>query len=249
MSSKTPRQAVARIEPVQRFKISNTVAAELEEMIMGHSYAVGDKLPSERALAEQFSVGRSSMREALRILEERGLVSIVHGVGVFVASDSSPEVREWLTLGQDCSIPELFEVRLPLECDVAALAAKKVTPDQAERLRQCLAAEAEPGLSDHEFILRDQAIHLEIVRTTANRLYIRLYERIADLLTMYSERVIVFPGRRETAHAGHAAIVEAIVNGRPDDARTAMKQHLHAVESAINEHLTQGDGGDTAQAT
>jgi len=76
------------IKPVRRLKISDSVAAQLELLITQGVYEVGERLPAERELAERFGVGRSTMREALRLVEAEGMLRIDHGVGVFVIRDS-----------------------------------------------------------------------------------------------------------------------------------------------------------------
>lgn len=229
------------ITPVRRYKVCDSVAAQIEEMVRSHVYAIGDRLPSERVLAEEFGVGRSSMREAFRVLEARGIVRIVHGVGVFIASEGSAEVRDWMDLGEDCTVPELFEIRFALECDAAALAARKITATKARSLQELLRRAEREGISREEFIQLDQELHREIIRATRNRLYVRFYESIQHLFVLYAERALRLPGRQEAAHAGHAAIVGAIVSKRAQAARSAMRNHLRAVEQDINAHLAESE--------
>ena len=227
------------IRPISRFKISDSVAAEIERMIKAGVYKLGDKLPSERVLSEELGVGRSSMREALRILEGRGLVSIAHGLGVFVTERPVEVVgsgRDLLLLGE-CTVPELFEVRRALECTAASLAARRVTPQDAAHLDEILAFFKDGSLSDAEYIERDAELHTAIVRASRNNLLIRLHESIEHLFFEYSARVIQLPGRRTTAASGHAEIVDAIVKRRPQVAQKAMSAHLDAVERDINDYL------------
>jgi GntR family transcriptional repressor for pyruvate dehydrogenase complex len=227
------------INPVRRLKLSDNVAAELERMITQGEFAVEEKLPSERVLAEQFGVGRSSMREALRILESNGLVRIEHGIGVFVASSTKR-----LAFGADSlvvdgyTIPELFEVRMAIECDAASIAAKRITSAEAADLEAILVEAERPGLSDAGFIELDARLHRSIVRATKNKLLIRVFESIEPLFMAYSHRVIELEHRREVAHAGHQSIVAAIVHRRPSEARSAAAEHLRAVERDIVEHLS-----------
>ncbi len=225
------------IRPVARFKISDSVAAQLEQLIGDGAYKPGERLPSERVLSEQFGVGRSSMREALRVLEARGFVSIAHGVGVHVTEPpTSGDPRSLLVL-QGCTVPELFEVRRALECPAAASAAKRVTPAEAAALKSLLSEMGDPGLSDAEYVEKDAELHKAIMLATHNALLIELYESTRHLFVEYSARVIRFPGRRSTAHEGHVAIVDAIVHRRPQIAQKAMSAHLLAVEQEIVENL------------
>jgi GntR family transcriptional repressor for pyruvate dehydrogenase complex len=231
--------AAPAIRPISRFKISDSVAAQIEQLIKGGSYKPGDKLPSERVLSEEFGVGRSSMREALRALEARGFVSIAHGLGVYVAD--SPGVTDQqaidLLVLDECTVPELFEVRRALECPAAALAAKRITQPEAAKLEEILAASHDTRLSDSEFVEKDAELHRTIVHATRNKLLIRVYGSTQHLFIEYSSRVIRLSGRREKADSGHAEIVAAVVNRKPQAAQRAMSAHLEAVERDIVEYL------------
>lgn len=229
------------IKPVRRLKLSDNVAAQLERMITQGSYALGEKLPSERVLSEQFGVGRSSMREALRTLESSGMLRIDHGVGVFVASNtkSAPAFAADSLVVDGYTIPELFEVRLAIERDAAGLAAKRITAAEAERLESILEQAENPGLSDDEFIELDAELHRTIVKSTKNKLLLRVFESVAPLFLSYSHRVIELPGRRVAAHAGHARIVAAIIARRSTEARNATVKHVREVERDIVDHLEQ----------
>lgn len=225
------------IRPVARFKISDSVAAQIEQLISDGAYKPGERLPSERVLSEQFGVGRSSMREALRVLEARGLVSIAHGVGVHVTEPPGSNDHRGLLVLQGCTVPELFEVRRALECPAAASAAKRVTPAEAARLKELLEEMEDPELSDDEYVERDAELHRSIMLATHNGLLIELYDTTRHLFVEYSARVIRFPRRRGTAHEGHVAIVDAIVHRRSQAAQKAMSAHLLVAEQEIVENL------------
>jgi GntR family transcriptional repressor for pyruvate dehydrogenase complex len=97
------------IEPVRRLKVSDSVAAQLEQLILRGDFKPGEKLPPERVLSEQFGVGRSSMREALRMVEASGLVRTTHGVGVFVTDSKAKPGTDLRRLIADASDPELSD--------------------------------------------------------------------------------------------------------------------------------------------
>jgi GntR family transcriptional repressor for pyruvate dehydrogenase complex len=233
--------AETRIQPISRLTVSSSVAAELERMILEGEYKVGDQLPSERILAEQFGVGRSSMREALRIVEVSGLLRVEHGIGMFVAGDRKrgPRWPSELLLLDGYTVPELFEVRLALEPEAAALAAKRRAPSEAAELERIVAAAAPPDLTDDEFIERDSQLHRAIVMATQNALLLRIFDGIEPLFVAYSHRVIELAGRRVVAHFGHEQIVGAVVSQHGRAARTAMLKHLREVERDIVDCLKQ----------
>jgi GntR family transcriptional repressor for pyruvate dehydrogenase complex len=232
--------ARGRIEPVRRLKVADSVAEQLELMIGRGDYAVGDKLPPERVLADEFGVGRSSMREAIRVVEANGLLRTDHGVGVFVVNSTRrPANLSQVLIDEQFSVQELFEVRLSLERDAAGFAARRVTAAEADELWRIIAAATEPGLSDAGFIELDAKLHRTIARITKNTLLLRLFESIGPLFVTYSHQVIGLPGRRETAHAGHSAIVDAVTSGRVRDARSAAVRHIREVERDILNRLRQ----------
>ena len=112
------------IERVPRVKLADSVAIQLERLILEGEYGVGEKLPPERVLAEDFGVGRSSMREALRMVETGGLLRTDHGVGVFVVSNEKTLLAASdMVLAGEYTVSDLFEARLAIEREAAALAA------------------------------------------------------------------------------------------------------------------------------
>jgi GntR family transcriptional repressor for pyruvate dehydrogenase complex len=230
------------IEPVRRLKVSESVAAQLERLITQGDYKPGDRLPSERVLAEQFGVGRGSMREAIRVVETSGLLRTDHGVGVFVVSDKKtlPALSELLVF-DDFTVPELCEVRLSLEPTAAGLAARRITTQETADLERILAEAADPNLSDDAFVKLDAELHRAIIGATKNTLLLRLMASIEPLFFTYSHRVIQLPGRRAHAHTGHVKLVEAILGHRVRDARTAALNHIRDVERDIVEHLDRAD--------
>jgi GntR family transcriptional repressor for pyruvate dehydrogenase complex len=236
-----------RIEPVRRLKVADSVAAQLERLIADGDYAPGDKLPAERVLSEQFGVGRSSMREALRMVESSGLLRTDHGVGVFVVSKTKrgQGLAEMLLI-DDYTIPDLFEVRLSLERDAAGLAAQRVTAAAADELRDIITRASDPTLSDSEFIALDGELHKSIAKATNNLLMLRLAESLQPLFTTYSHRVIALPGRRAAAHAGHCRIVDAVIGRRVRDAKAEAVSHIRGVEVDIVHHLQHSDPEDQA---
>lgn len=227
------------IKPVTRLKLSDSVAAQLEQLIRRGEYPVGSKLPPERALAEEFGVGRSTMREALGVLQTVGLLRIEHGVGVFVATTKQTPASKLLVV-DDYTVPELFEVRAVLEAQAAADAAKRISPPEVAAMESILQRASDDTLSDEQFVLLDAELHRSIVAATKNKLLTHVMEGLEPLFLNYSRQVIVLGGRRDNAHRGHAEVVEAISARRPRDARAAMLRHLRAVERDIVERLGYG---------
>lgn len=231
----------ASITPVRRLKLADSVAAQLEGLIIEGTYEIGDRLPSERELAERFGVGRSSMREALRMVEAAGLLRIDHGVGVFVLRRTKNDEARSLLLLDDVTVPELFEVRRALEREAAGLAARRITAAESDALLAILDESEAEDVSNQHFVTLDAKFHRMVTQVSKNRLMERLAATIEPLFIQYSLQVIGLPDRRCTAQAGHRRIAEAIVNRRAEDARRAAIAHLRAVETDIVLHIHGGD--------
>lgn len=222
------------IQPVRRLKLADAVAAQLTQLIASGEYVPGDRLPSERELSDQFGVGHSTLREALRSLEADGLVRSDHGVGIFVISPvGKPRSGVGILLPGNISVSELFEVRIPLERDAAGLAAKRITSGEVAVLLGLIQAASEPGVTDAEFIRLDVELHRSIALAAKNQLLSRLFSNLEPLFFTYSQQVIDLPDRRARAHVGHVRIVEAVVRRKVQEARAAAVAHIGDVERDI----------------
>lgn len=234
-TSDAPTNTQPRFERVRRFKVADAVAAQLRRLVETGEYSPGDALPPERVLAENFGVGRSSMREALRSLESEGFITITHGVGAFVVDkteDPAPEGSSMLVVGE-FTVPELFEVREPLERTCAGLAARRITPEEVGRLRAILARAEDPSISEKEFIELDSELHITIAEAGRNPLLVGVMRSLSPYFFAYSEQVLKLPERRAHAHQGHVRIVEAIVAKQVSAARSAAVAHIRDVEQDI----------------
>lgn len=229
----------AKIEPLERLKVADVIAAQLSRMISAGDYESGEKLPTERQLSEQFGVGRSSMREALRSLASEGLVRIEHGIGVFVADPSERrDGHSGLLVVGEYTVPELFEVRLPLERQAAGLAAERISADELTHLRKVLAEAADPQTSEDRFIELDAELHRAIAGATKNPLLVSVVASMETHFFTYSHQVFTLADRRARAHRGHEVIVEALAAGNVAAARDAAVAHIREVEADIVAHLT-----------
>lgn len=226
------------IEPVSRLKVADSVAAQLVRLVTGGSYKPGERLPPERVLAEQFGVGRSSMREALRSVEADGLLRIEHGVGAFVQErERRNGLDRRLLVAGDYTVPELFELRLPLERDAAGLAARRVTDDEVAQLVAILDEAGDPSTSDDRFIELDAELHQAIAKATKNALFVDVLSSMGPLFFIYSHQVMSLPDRRARAHEGHQRIVDAISRHQVREARAAAVRHIRDVERDLVSHL------------
>jgi GntR family transcriptional repressor for pyruvate dehydrogenase complex len=221
---------VSQLAPVRRTTLSGEVADRLAEAIRSGELAPGVRLPAERDLGAQFGVGRTSVREALRMLQATGLVTVRPGDGVFVASFASrsghPFAR-WESL-YHYRVEELFEARLAIEPLAAARAAKRADEDELNSIAAALTA-FEQGVDECDLaamVLADDDFHESIVLASRNRMFQAMLG-VANHLSLESKRAgLSAPGRPPHVLAKHCAIFEAIAAGDSQAAESAMRDHL-----------------------
>ena len=221
--------------PIARRKTYELVAEQLIELIGSRRLQAGDVLPPERELVDSYRVGRSSVREALRMLESRGLIES-RGNGSFQVAELRNMLDrsfDLLVTVEEADYAELFEVRRILEGEAAALAASRRTKAQVERMREHVHA-MQGGLSSEErFITADLHFHLAVAEATRNRVIVHLMNAIRRLLQRSLSSSYHIKGSPERAVEMHRLILEAIDEGHPEEARQRMQEHVARVERDI----------------
>jgi GntR family transcriptional repressor for pyruvate dehydrogenase complex len=221
-------------QPVDRRKVYEQVAAQLLSQIGARRLRPGDTLPSERELTERFAVGRSSIREALRMLESQGVITSANG-GAFVVADAANPLNSSLqlvvALDSETGIHDLFELRRIIDCEAAALAAERRSDDDLAEMRAAI-EEMERFVAAHDerFVLADLRFHLAIAEATGNRLIVYSMQAARDVVRRALEQVVNVPRSPESAIVEHGAVLEAVEARNPDWARNAMCDHLERVE-------------------
>jgi GntR family transcriptional repressor for pyruvate dehydrogenase complex len=215
------------LEPIQRRKVYDLVADRLLDEIVQGRLAPGQAVPTERELARSFRVGRSSVREALRVLESKGVIR--GNVGTFeVAEFGNPlsdSLRLLLTL-EEADVGELFEVRRVIEVEMAALAAERRTDEDLARMDEALAAMREHIDSEEAYIAADIRFHLAIVAAARNRIAHRMMQAIREILRRALGPVFHVPGSPALSTQQHREIRDAIAAKDANTARSRMHEHL-----------------------
>lgn len=220
--------------PIERRKVYELVCERLADWI-GRNLETGDPLPSERELGELYGVGRSSVREALRMLESRGLIE-TRGNGAFVVAPWRNPFQQSLSLvveGGDVDRAQLFEMRRMLEAEAAALAAERRSPDDVEAMRRATDLMERALDSAEEYIAADLRYHLAIAQATGNRLVLHLMEAIRERLREMFGTVYRFPGGPQRSIAQHELITQSIAAGDGPRARALMTEHIERVEREL----------------
>lgn len=218
-----------RFKPIRQLRVSEEIVAQLKESILLGHFKPGNKLPTERDLAQEFQVSRVAIREALRALENSGFIVTRQGAmgGAFVTELTFENLTKTfldLFLANKISIPEMHQLRILVEPEVARLAALKITPEYAQLLKDCLEAEQLPISSLAEDVQRKQRLHFVLAEMCGNRFFEALVRSAMGLTKEVVEAVE--PDPRTMHPAGlHRPIAEAVLAGDPKAAAEAMQWH------------------------
>ena len=224
------------IEPIKSTRIYEEIVRQVKQLIAEGKLKSGDQLPPERDLAEKFMVSRTSVREALRALQSRGLIDIRAGEGAFVRDISVDTLIEPLALvilPHREAVGELFEARRVLEPAIAALAARRATRDELAEMERILDAQAKEVGEGRTGVAQDTALHSAIAHSVHNRAITRIVGALMDLLALSREESLHTPGRPSRSHEDHRRILSAIKRRDETGAQQAMLDHLIAVESLV----------------
>jgi GntR family transcriptional repressor for pyruvate dehydrogenase complex len=232
-------------QPVERRKVYEQIAEQLLAQIGGGRLKPGDPLPSERELTESFGVGRSSIREALRMLESQGVISS-NGGSFAVADVANPlnsSLRLLFALDERAGMHDLFELRRILDSEAAALAAERRRDDHLEEMDAAIAA-MDSALSDSgrgdRFIDADLRFHLAVAEATGNRLLLYSMQAVRDVVRRALMTVFLIPRSPARAVVEHRAIRAAIAAGDAGLARREMLAHLARVEADVQRGVRNG---------
>jgi len=223
-------------EPIARQKTYELVAERLLGLISSRRLGPGDPLPSERELVDLYRVGRSSVREALRMLETQGVIASGANGSLRVAEFGSTlgSSLGFLLAVEAADYSELFETRRILEGEAAALAASRRTKAQIRAMTRAI-EDMDAGLASEEpFITADLRFHLLVARATRNRVLLYLMDAIRMLLHRSLSSSYHIQGSPERAIEMHRLILDAIEAGRPEEARQRMQEHVARVERDIS---------------
>lgn len=229
-------------EPVKNQRVSDEILQQIREAVLSGKFKIGDRLPNERTLAEQFAASRTSVREALRGLQQEGVISTKKGVhgGAFVADvDHRLVSRPFQTLLQlgKVSMSNIAEVRLIFEPEAARLAAERAKPKDLEELEEVIAKMASVVKSGHSPKSFDLMFHKLVARAAGNP----ILEMLADSMLEVASQVIsdLHPSIDVLRHVvrRHKEVFEAIKAKDGELAFTLMSQHIVDVQRRLGRRL------------
>lgn len=218
-----------------RVSLSDTIIEKLEEMIA--TMKPGDRLPTEMELSELFSVGRSTIRESMKVLTAKKMV-VRRNEGTFVTDAVNGCLVDPLNMifnMTNCDINSLIELREILELSVIEMAAQRATPDDVVELERANWLMNEPGLTREEKQRRDMEFHAAMAKITGNMVIMELLNAVRTVIAQCVESkdgtvLYTFPEGREY----HLEMIAAIAAQDPVKARQCMQAYFESV------HKTQG---------
>lgn len=229
---------------VDRNKLSDQVANKIQSMILEGELKTGDQLPPERVLVEKFGVSRTVVREAFRLLQERGFVRVVTGSGTYITKADPSVVSQSigvLLTRQQTGFKDLIEIRRFLEVEIAGMAAQRATQDHLDRMLKTIdcmeAAIPQIGIDPNGleiFIQADLDFHDILAEATNNSLFPVFLTSIVDLLSDFRRQASSAPGAPETAVKFHRGILECVRNHDDNGVRQLMSEHMAHAERVVS---------------
>ena len=233
----TDRRIVPQFKTIQKRTLSSEVVEQILSMIHTNQLQPGDRLPSERELSRAFNIGRSSVREAIKILETTGLVRTTTR-GKEICLPRSAKIPAFNLAADLTNIREVFEARKAIEIELSGLAAERASSEEIAVMRQALIAE---GASQSVVAAADIAFHRALARSAHNSVLSEVYNSITGLLFQHFKYYpLSWANRKEDpkqfilrVNKNHVAIIDAIEARDVAGAKLAMQMHLDRAEAGL----------------
>lgn len=229
------------LKPIGKQRVAEEIVQQLRSLILRGHYATGDKLPPERKLAEELGVNRASLREAIKALEQMGLVKTRQGDGTRVLDfmqTAGVELVSHLVAGTTDGVPsievleDVLEFRRIFARDIAHLAAEKANAEEIARLDE-IAHRAEAELSPGDLLKVDFEFYLELTRTAKNRVFQLLINTIRAAVTSHAGFFAQVSPPAQVVRKHHRDVITAIRAREPEKAAKAVNDYLHKAQEMV----------------
>lgn len=225
-----------KIQNIQKKKIIEQVIDILKDYILKGNLKNGDRLPTEMELCEQMGIGRSTLREAVKILEFQGFVRKSHGIGVIVVDESiraTTEMLQLMLIRKKITMEELLEVRYTNEIKTAELAAINANGDDLKEIERHLKTMRNNLSTVKEYTNADVEFHLAIAKASKNKLFALILQIIRPLLEEMIEQTLQINHKPERSMKFHERIFKGIQSMDSELSSLAMKEHLEGIVSML----------------
>lgn len=224
-------------------RIYEKIADHIKQQILDGKLKPGDKLPSDKELCQHYSVGRSTIREALSALKIMGLIESRQGEGSTICKVDPEDVKMPDFSGillSDQAILELMEARKILELSNVEVAANRRTDEDLVKFKQILNQMQVNLLNEAESEKEDMLFHHTIAKATHNTIMVKLLDTISEQMDIAMKEIrrmgFINPTSAKRLLAEHTAIYQAIEDQDVEKAQQSMKSHLEHFESEIRNY-------------
>jgi len=228
--------ASLEIRHVRKTRVYHEIVDQIKDLIGKGRIKPGDRLPPERELSDLFKASRNSVRDAIRVLDQMGLIESRQGDGTYVRTVSADELTEPLALcllQSHTQMRELWEVRRVLEPALAESAAALITDEELDELESVLDVQRRKVEAGFIALEEDTAFHYGIARAARNGVMLRVMDTLVDLLRQSREQSLQQRDRPAYSHAGHVRILAALRRRDASAARAEMLQHVREIEERV----------------
>jgi GntR family transcriptional repressor for pyruvate dehydrogenase complex len=232
----------------ERVSLKELIASQIEDAILEKKYLPGSKLPSENELCNMFGVSRTSVREAVQVLQAHGLVSIEKGKGIFVKSISSENVSNSILKFLEHRFEgnyyfDLIHARQIIEPGIAYLASLNRTDVDLKKLEVDINNISKNDGDPVKHAEYDMSFHMHIAKASQNKLLPLLLSPIHRLMPAVKSKILTNVSEaKEAAVIWHTKIFEKIENQDPEGAQNAMIAHLKIAEKHIEQAVSASAG-------
>lgn len=219
------------------------VVENIRTLVLEGKLKPGEKLPSERELAEMYGVSRVPVREALKTLEFLGILKSVRGDGVYIqklqAEDLLGNVAFAVQEDENDLLQELFEARVVIEVKAAQLAAVRRTEEDLEEMLEAVLDMERDILLNRDASMSSYRFHLAITKASHNRVLYRMHENLSSILKLSRKKSLSIQGHGHVALEFHKQLLTEIRNQNADRAGELMMEHLQEASHLVGSEKKQ----------
>lgn len=215
---------------IKKSTLSDSIVQQIIEMISAGNILPGERLPSERDLAEALSVSRPSIREAMRSLHALGLIEIRTGDGTYL-NENIGQLSDFRVknIFKKYSMLELTEARKLLEVEIVALAAERATEQDKENIKEAFQNTLKYPDDPKGFLKADFEYHMTIAEAAQNQFLAEMLYTTRDLMVDGYQDVVRLPGKGDKLREYHNSIMDAVLAGDKKKAQKVMEAHLEDI--------------------
>ncbi|KAA0547036.1 FadR family transcriptional regulator [Bacillus sp. BGMRC 2118] len=225
------------IEPVKRLNVTDSIVNQIKDLVLQGKLTIGDRLPPERELMNQFGVGRPSLREALKVLEAQGLIEKTQK-GTIITGNHDKFFTDSLMFQlyfSSSTLDDIYETRRFIERELTFMATKRATEDDLYEIEQTIFDMETAIQSENQeaYVSANLHFHDSIAKASKNQVMYHLYQSITSLVEHSQVLAVTVPGIKSDSLFYHKEIFSAIKAGDAQLASERMVSHITSVSKFL----------------